>query len=433
MQSEQTRRRPVRRVMSYLISTGPVGDVTWRWRFSTVLAFIGPGSVPFALLLFPSHAAMLYGSYLADWGIVTAAIASAAIVLARFRPVWAWAAAMAAFVLIVFDATQIRSVDSWPVTPPLLFTLIVVQFAVARDKRIWVSVAVWLGTIAAGIWAFWMFDRGWLNVRVVSEYEWTHFNPASDSVALTTIFTALALLLGLLVRVWRQGRTRVAEKEQVAEAERTRRRVLEERARIARELHDVVAHHMSVISVQASTAEYRLTGMEEATRDEFRSIGAQARESLAEMRRLLAVLRSEDEDGRRAPQPGPERLESLVESAERAGVPVALTVTGLPVDLPDTVALTVYRVAQEALSNVVRHAPGSRTDVEVRVDGADVVVTVVNAAPAGGGDSPEPHGAGLGLVGMRERVTILGGTLETGPTADGGYAVRARLPVGTEE
>ncbi|WP_277210899.1 sensor histidine kinase [Isoptericola croceus] len=418
--------------MSYLISTGPVGDGSWRWSLPTVLAFIGPGSVPLALLMLPLQATTLSSSSLADWGGIAAVLSSAAIVLARFRPLGAWGLAMATFAIAVVGPAQVWN-GVWPVTPPLLFTLLVVQFAVARDKRVGVSIATWFATIVAGICAYWMFEIGVVNIRVVDGYYPPGFNPAADSVALTTTYTAFALLLGLLVRLRRQSRARVAQEEEVAAAERTRRHILEERARIARELHDVVAHHMSVISIQASTAEYRLNGLEESTREEFRSIGEQARESLIEMRRLLAVLRAEDESGERAPQPGPEQLELLAESAQRAGVPVTLTVSGLPDALPYAVALTVYRVTQEALSNVIRHAPGSRTEVEVRADDAEVVVTVTNAAPTDGTSSPEPHSAGFGLVGMRERVTFLDGTLETGPTPEGGFSVRARLPIEASE
>nr|WP_255672797.1 histidine kinase [Glycomyces amatae] len=242
---------------------------------------------------------------------------------------------------------------------------------------------------------------------------------------------ALAFLVGLTVRIWRQGRARVAEEERVAESERQRRRLLEERTRIARELHDVVAHHMSVITVQASTAEYRLAGLGEDAKAEFRSISDQARESLAEMRRLLGVLRREDEAVAREPQPGPEGLRGLAEAVDRAGTPVALEVAQLPGDLPESVALTVFRVVQEALSNVVRHAPGARTAVAVACEGGQVVVTVVNGRPPGGAPDPDPHGSGFGLVGMRERVVLDGGTLETGPTGEGGFRVRAALPVET--
>src|SRR5690606_38797300 len=171
-------------------------------------------------------------------------------------------------------------------------------------------------------------------------------------------------------------------------------------------------------------------GVGEAAREEFRSISEQARQSLSEMRRLLAVLRDEDRSRLRDPMPGPEGLAGLVEAVDRSGTPTRLLAVELPEDLPETVGLTVYRVTQEALSNVVRHAAGAATEVEVREEDGSVVVTVVNAARPDGGGAPESDGSGLGLVGMRERVVIAGGELEAGPTEDGGFRVRAEVPTG---
>ncbi|GAB3661737.1 histidine kinase [Glycomyces tarimensis] len=414
----------MRRVISYLISTGPVGDGSWRWKFTTVLALIGPGSVPLALLLFANQSEMLLVTYHMDWGPVLGAMTGAAVIVARFRPVVA-----ALLVMGVLLSTALGSGDfgyePWPMTVPSIFAYLVVQFALARDCRVWVSIGAWLAYVAAGTWALWAVNARILHIVKVFPFD---ANPASENLSLVALYGALAFLAGLSVRIWRHGRSRVAEEEQVASAERGRRRMLEERTRIARELHDIVAHHMSVIAVQASTAEYRLQGLDDAARAEFQSISEQARESLTEMRRLLAVLRNEDEAGLREPQPGPEGIGGLVEAVDRSGTPTTLTTVDLPGGLPETVALTVYRVVQEALSNVVRHAAGAATEVEVRGEDGSVVVTVVNAPPPDGGAPPEPDGAGLGLVGMRERVVLEGGTLDAGPTARGGFRVRAVLP-----
>ncbi|HEU5126925.1 MAG TPA: sensor histidine kinase [Glycomyces sp.] len=435
MQTAHTRkRRPVRRFLSYLISTGPVGDGSWRFRFTTALALIGPGSVPFALLVFSTQNEVLRSMSGMDWGGVAAVLTGAAVVLGRFRPVVAWSAVMAAFFIIAFDTGEVGT-DPWPMTTPGLFAFMVVQFALARDCRVWWAIAGWLGYLASGTWVMWAVQADALAVENRNPFA-PYPDPSGDvpipvgeNLTLVATFAALVFVTGLSVRIWRQGRARVAEEEQVASAERGRRRILEERARIARELHDIVAHHMSVIAVQASTAEYRIEGVNEGAREEFRSISAQARESLAEMRRLLSVLRREDEAGEREPLPGPEALAGLVESVDRSGTPTTLEVAGLPEDLPETVALTVFRVAQEALSNVVRHAAGAETTVEVRGGGESVVVTVVNAAVRQGVASPESDGTGLGLVGMRERVVLVGGELEAGPTAEGGFRVRAELPL----
>ncbi len=179
------------------------------------------------------------------------------------------------------------------------------------------------------------------------------------------------------------------EQETISEAERSRRTLLEERARIARELHDVVAHHMSVITVQADSAPYRIPELPEAAREEFGSIAASARESLAEMRRLLSVLRSDGGEGERAPQPGLDRLQQLVEATVRAGVPAELRLAADLGDVPQAVDLSAYRIVQEALANVVRHAPGAATRVSVRADGEWLTVLVVNGPSLEEGSSVE--------------------------------------------
>ncbi|MFD7418269.1 sensor histidine kinase, partial [Kitasatospora purpeofusca] len=205
--------------------------------------------------------------------------------------------------------------------------------------------------------------------------------------------------------------------------------LLEERTRIARELHDVVAHHMSVITVQADSAPYRISGLSEPAQEEFASIAAAARESLGEMRRLLSVLRSDGTEGDRAPQPGLDRLQQLVEATVRAGLPAELSLAAELGEVPPAVDLSAYRIVQEALANVVRHAPGARTQVSVRAAAGHLNVLVVNG-PAPKPAAPlESAGTGHGLVGMRERVRLTGGTLDTGPLPDGGFRVAARMPL----
>lgn len=423
---------PVRAVITYLIDAAPVGSVSWRWRFATTLSIFGPGSVPFGLMLFLIQNHMLRNDYGIEGGVLPAAATGVAVVLARFRPVESWVLVMASYTATLF-ADEYDG-QPWPLTTANLFAAIVVLFALGRDRKPWVGVLAWVSYFAAGSFAVWASNAGIFN-PLPATAELPVSSLASDTLLLGTLLGALAFLIGLTVRIWRQGRARIAEEEKVAESERHRRRLLEERTRIARELHDIVAHHMSVITVQASTAEYRLTGLSEDARAEFRSISDQARESLAEMRRLLGVLRSEDEAGTREPQPGPEALQGLAEAVDRAGTPVSLSVADLPEDLPETVALTVFRVVQEALSNVVRHAPGAPTTVEVAVGDGRVAVTVMNGRSPVTLDSASARvedgtaASGFGLVGMRERVLLDGGTLETGPTAEGGFRVRAVLPI----
>jgi signal transduction histidine kinase len=218
-----------------------------------------------------------------------------------------------------------------------------------------------------------------------------------------------------------------------AEARRTRheeslRRVGEERLRIARELHDVLAHNVSMINVQAGVALHLLQkGDREATDVEpaLEAIKGASAETLREMRAVLGTLRQADEAAPRAPEPGLGNLEALVGRMREAGVEVELAFSGERRELPGSVDLAAYRIAQEALTNVARHAPGRPARVEVAFDDEGLTITVAN--PTGPGVRGEPE-AGNGIVGMRERATALGGTLEAGRDGDGVFTVRARLP-----
>jgi signal transduction histidine kinase len=205
--------------------------------------------------------------------------------------------------------------------------------------------------------------------------------------------------------------------------------VLEERSRIARELHDVVAHHMSLIAVRAETAPYRLDGLPEPVAEEFGALSELARAALADMRRLLGVLR-QDQPAALAPQPRLAELPELVAATRRAGMPVELTVAAGLGEVPAGVGLCAYRIVQESLSNASQHAPGAAVTVTVgQADGA-VRLRVANGPgqPPGPGDGE--HRPGHGLIGMRERVALLGGSLSAGPAPGGGFVVSAVLPVG---
>jgi len=199
--------------------------------------------------------------------------------------------------------------------------------------------------------------------------------------------------------------------------------VAAERARIARELHDVVAHSVSIIAVQAGAAESLVERDPARAREHLGAVRRTAREALTEMRRLLDVLR-EDEPAY-APQPTLATLAALVEETRRAGVPVELVREGSDDPLPPGVDLAAYRIVQEALTNVRRHAGSAPTRVRIRHAAGAVEVEVVNGPATSPGEGP---GGGRGLLGMRERVRLYGGSLDAGPE-DGGFAVRARLPV----
>ena len=200
--------------------------------------------------------------------------------------------------------------------------------------------------------------------------------------------------------------------------------MLEERARIAREMHDVVAHHMSMIAVRAETAPYRLTGLPEPAREELAVIAVAARAALSDMRRLLGALRSEDGTAPTAPQPGLAEVPALVETARAAGLDVTFEWPDLG-DVPETVGLAAYRILQEALANAARHAPDGPVTVAGR-GFADRLELEVRNKRTGADVGP---GGGHGLIGMRERAELLGGELTAGPDRFD-FVVAARLPFG---
>jgi signal transduction histidine kinase len=206
--------------------------------------------------------------------------------------------------------------------------------------------------------------------------------------------------------------------------------VADERRRIARELHDVIAHSITLMTVQAGAARLVLTEDPKRARESVVSVEETGRHALAELRRLLGILRTDEGEASRVPQPGLARVDDLIALARRAGLPVELTVEGEPRVLPPGVDLTAYRIVQEALTNAHKHAGPARAHVLLHYGREAVELEVTNDGriSPNGDDS-----VGLGLVGMRERVALYDGTFEAGPRAGGGYAVRARLPVGVGE
>jgi signal transduction histidine kinase len=284
----------------------------------------------------------------------------------------------------------------WPWGPVAILVFLPVMFAVGATQPTSTNIWVWSATV----------------LLVIVEAR-------PDGQPLIIILLSLLLVAGDQVR--RRAR---AQRDLVQQQERST--VLTERTRIARELHDVVAHHMSLIAVRAETAPYRIAELSEPAREEFGHISASARESLVEMRRLLGVLRSEDQETLTAPQPGLADLAELIERTRQAGAAVELVLPEGTVGASPAVQLTAYRIVQEALSNVARHAPGVPATVRLGSDGAELTVVVSNGAPA----RPVPYnGDGHGLVGMRERAVVLGGRLTVGQQPDGGFEVRAVLPL----
>lgn len=373
----------------------------------------------FVASLLPVTVTVLVNDYRMG-GALAGALATAQtapLLLALSRPLPAWwvvgaADLLGALALLGAEGTPGRS---WPWPPMVVVGYLILMALLGLRESRRTLVAVWLATGLAGF-----------VLELVSQ-------DRSDGVHLLLfVLSGVVLVLTYALRARGEAQRRLVVQETISEAERAQRTLLEERARIARELHDVVAHHMSVITVQADSAPYRIQGLPDEAQEEFATIAANARESLAEMRRLLAVLRSEDARGERAPQPGLDRLQQLVEATVRAGVPAELALAADVGEVSQAVELSAYRIVQEALANVVRHAPGARTEVSVRGDGTDLTVLVVNG-PATEPASPLEHsGTGHGLVGMRERVRLTGGSLDVGSLPDGGFRVAARLPLRTD-
>ena len=221
-----------------------------------------------------------------------------------------------------------------------------------------------------------------------------------------------------------EARERAARAERERE-QRARDAVAEERARIARELHDVVGHSVSVMTVQASGVRRLLRPEQEREREALLIVERTGREALAEMRRMVGVLRRPEEAPALAPQPSLDHLERLVEQARETGLPVDLRVEGEALELPAGVDLTAYRLVQEGLTNAIKHSHATRAEVVVSYGDAQIEVTVSdNGNGVGNGG-----GGGHGLVGMRERVSVYGGQLDAGPQPGGGYRLRAKLPV----
>jgi signal transduction histidine kinase len=247
----------------------------------------------------------------------------------------------------------------------------------------------------------------------------------SDYVAVTVLYGG-SWLVGQMVRQRTREAAEHAARADRAEREREERAahaVAEERTRIARELHDVVAHSISVIAVQTQAVRRRLDPALDREVADLRAVETTARQAMAEMRRLFGVLRADTERPALEPQPGLDQLDRLVAAARTAGTPVDVTVEGEPVPLPPGLDLAAYRIVQEALTNARRHAPGSPVRLRLGYTGGGLEVTVEND----GTTPPRPDGGGFGLVGMRERVALYGGELEAGPTAHG-FRVHAGLP-----
>jgi signal transduction histidine kinase len=326
----------------------------------------------------------------------------------------------AAFAAVVAVGAAQVAVLSWPLGSDFSVLILLYTLAASRPRRLSVAglAVCLLGSVVALV--------RWEAARV------THADFMLGTLAALFVGPALlAWLLGDSMK-WRRG-FYLALEERAArlECERDAQALLAaatERARIARELHDVVAHSVSVMVVQADGAAFALDSAPQQVRAALGAISGTGRQALTEMRGLLGVLREAgQEPAELAPQPGLDQLADLLEHSRSAGLPVSFAVEGAPCPLPPGTALAAYRVVQESLTNTRKHGgPGVRAEVTLRFgpDGLDIRVADNGRGGAAGGD-----GAGHGLLGMRQRVELHGGTVGAGPAAGGGYRVTARLPL----
>jgi signal transduction histidine kinase len=303
---------------------------------------------------------------------------------------------------------------------PSDLALLVLLYTVAAYRPRRHSVVALLACMAGSM--VWVIVR--VNVQGVGFVDRVLFG-----IALLCGSALLAWVLGDSMRYRRGYYAALEDKAARLEAERhaqARVAAAAERARIARELHDVVAHHVSVMVVQADGARYAMRNDTDRAETALEAISGTGRQALAEMRRLLGVLRSESEESGLAPVPGLGELRELLDQARAAGLEVAYTLAGSPRELPEGAELAAYRVVQESLTNTRKHAGLAATaTVALRYEPDGLTVEVTDdGLGIGGGEGP----AGHGLAGMRERIALYGGTVEAGPLPGGGFRVTARLP-----
>ncbi|TDC03077.1 hypothetical protein E1267_27590, partial [Nonomuraea longispora] len=477
-------RRLVVRVPRWLTVLVPLKTVDLiRWA-ELVLAFALFGTTQSMMSDWNLHAPLPVNE---QFAYLTALAVAMPVALRDRWPLAAWRVAFVSMPLVLWVSKTIGQSGTIPYSPPVIVSYLLILYSVALrcDRRI--TSAVWILTVLTA----WIADP--------------------NSMALASVVTAVAVLFGYNVRVRRSATAKLVVEERRSQVAESAKAVLAERTRIARELHDVVAHHMSVIAIQAEAVPLKAAGDPVQLEAGLAEIRGLSLEAIAELRQVLGVLR--DQDGRTdtAPQPGLDRVDELVSNARSAGLAVLVKRSGSLDGLPPAVELSAYRIVQESLSNVMRHAPGAPVALDITRDGDELRLYVANgpgssprdtsatASPGGSGTSgsgtsdagpggsspggsdsgglgvpgdvpreasqrvmrasgrataPEPNGAtsretgqdtahratqdaargaGQGLVGMRERAALLGGTFDAGPVSGGGFEVRAVLPIAKKE
>ncbi|MEV5828786.1 histidine kinase [Spirillospora sp. NPDC052242] len=383
----------------------------WEWlRGKTPLvdAFL---ALPVVVMALPGFLSGSYGVPFVQYIVVTAGLL-APMVLRRTYP-----RTVFAVVAVVSGVQCIANIVPLPANIAVLMGL----YTVTAGFPLRWGVAAALVVEAGAVMATYRYPGGAADTRY--------------TFVMLTVVTAGVWLLGLHMRTRRAYLRSLEERAERLERERdaeVRMAMAAERASIARELHDVVAHNVSVIVVQADGASYAIEHDVGRARQALEAISTTGRYALGEMRRLLGVLREDDDAGAYAPQPGVAELDDLVGQVRASGLPVTFEVEGTPPELSQGRQLTVFRIVQEALTNTLKHGgPRASASVRLRYGGDAVEVRVEDdgrGAAASGGD-----GRGHGLVGMRERAAVYGGTVRAEPRAGGGFGVLARIPTGEDE
>ncbi|WP_223199069.1 sensor histidine kinase [Solihabitans fulvus] len=348
-------------------------------------------------------------------GVALSGAANLPLALRRLAP-------MTVLLVAVTAAATYQLAGYWPVVNALGVQLAVFTVASMRSYRM---VAVSLALVLPVI----------LHAALIT---WPYSNSPWDIVAQNLVWYAVIVAIGDGARRLTERGRRLAElSEQLRheQEDKARRAVTDERVRIARELHDVVAHHMSVISVQAGLARYVFESDPATASAALGTIADTGREALDEMRRLLAVLRLErepDEQGATSydPTPGLSQLGDLLDRMRGAGMPVELVTAGAERSLAPGLDLCAYRVIQESLTNVLKHTDAASVTVTLHYHAHELVVRIRDDG-AGAGSKPDGKGSGQGVIGMRERARLYGGTLIAGPRPDGGFDVVLMLPTTT--
>ncbi|MFE5409871.1 sensor histidine kinase [Microbacterium sp. NPDC056569] len=352
----------------------------------------------------------------AAFAFLCGSLACAAPVLAVRFPRWATALFVTSAIALPLPVAELGGEEwPWPWSVPAMLALILFVGVLAIVHGWRLAVVAWILSIAGTLAVAFTLSGAYPLVAAIV------------NLVIVTSVSGAALLVAVLVASRLRVGAELTRERELAALEQSRRLLVEERTRIARELHDVVAHGMSLIQVQASTARYRVPGLPDAAIHEFDDIARTAREGLTEMRRLLGVLRTDDQPQELAPQQGLRDIPDLVQALRRAGADIEASLAPAPDAVPAAVDVAAFRIVQEALSNAVRHAPHSRIELTLETDAAAVRLHVRNGS-SGEAERGAPE-RGHGLLGMRERAALVGGTVSAGPDADGGWTVRAVLPL----